>query len=112
MYYVNKTVSSGTLPQLLEVTPTAVYVRKDVVEVTEDTEDKERTYYRYKESKYNKDEYIEQLSKSNNTLERMSITSMLAIAEKDKEIEKLKQTNLTTMLALAELNKKLEGDND
>ena len=64
-YYVDNTVSSDTSPQLLEITPTAVYVRKNIEELTETVDDIKRTYYRYTESKIAKDVYIEQLAEDN-----------------------------------------------
>lgn len=111
MYYVDKTVESNAYPELLEVTPTAVYVREGVKEIN----DEERTFYRYRESKYNKDEYVEKLSKSNDSLERMSLTTMMALVEKNAEIERVKKenetlklTNITALKGIAELNADVE----
>lgn len=92
MYYVNKTVSSGESPQELEVAPTAVYVRKDVKEVSEEVEGKERTYYRYKESKYDKDEYIELLTEASDSLGETVTIEKLKNTQKSRAIDSLGET--------------------
>lgn len=82
-YYVDRTASSDTLPQSLEITPTAVFIRTNIEELTEEVEGGKRTYYRYTESKVAKDAYIEQLAEDN---EELSITtaSMGEIVAKER----------------------------
>ena len=68
MYYTNRVVQSDSKPKELDITPTAVYVRSDIKKRKRTDDEKEYVYYEYKESKYNKDEYIEILTKTNNDL--------------------------------------------
>lgn len=95
-YYVDNTVSSDTPPQLLEITPTAVYVRKNIEELTETVGDIKRTYYRYIESKIAKDAYIEQLAEDNAHL----TTTTAAMGE---VVAKERFENMQKSLVISEL---------
>ena len=96
LYYTNKAVSSDTSPQLLEITPTAVYVRKNIEELTETVDDIKRTYYRYTESKIAKDVYIEQLAKDNESLTGTTVAMGEVVAK--ERFENMQKSRVITEL--------------
>lgn len=106
MYYTNKKVSSSTQPLVLEITPTAVYVRKEIKQVTEELEDKEVLSYEYLESKYDKDTYLKMLADEN--VEIKNSADYLGQQVTKEKIENMQKTQMISGLGQSIANLKLE----
>lgn len=106
MYYVDRTVESNTCPELLEVTPTAVYVRKEIKQVTEELEDKEVLSYEYLESKYDKDTYLKMLADEN--VEIKDSTSSLGQQLTKEKFENMQKTQMISSLGQSITSLKME----
>ena len=106
MYYVDKKVSSGVQPLTLEITPTAVYMRKEIRQVMEELEGEEVLFYEYLESKYNKDTYLEMLTEEN--IEIKNSTSSLGQQLTKEKIEGMQKTQMISSLGQSIASLKLE----
>lgn len=107
MYYENKKVFSGTQPLTLEITPTAVYVRKDIKQITDVLENKEIVSYHYLESKYDKDIYLKMLAEEN--VEMKDSTSSLGQQLSKEKIENLQKTQMISSLGQSITSLKMEA---
>ena len=116
MYYENKKVFSSTQPLTLEITPTAVYVRKEIQQV----DDKEILSFEYLESKYDKDTYLKMLAEEN--VEMKGSTSSLGQQLTKERFENMQKTQMISSLGQSIADLKMEvlqlkneqrgGDND
>lgn len=61
-------VRSATSPQLIEITPNAVFIAKDITEYEETIDNHTLTVYEYEYIKYTKDEYLLFLAQQNQEL--------------------------------------------
>ena len=106
MYYVDKKVSSSTQPLALEITPTAVYVRKEIKQVTEELEEKEILSYEYLESKYNKDTYLKMLADENVKIKNSA--DYLGQQVTKEKIENMQKTQMISSLGQTITSLKME----
>lgn len=106
MYYENKKVTSSTQPLTLEITPTAVYVRKEIQQVTKELEDKKVLSYEYLESKYDKDTYLQMLADEN--AEIKDSTSSLGQQLTKEKFENMQKTQMISSLGQSITSLKME----
>ena len=106
MYYENKKVSSSVQPLTLEITPTAVYVRKEIQQVTKELEDKKVLSFEYLESKYDKDTYLKMLAEEN--VKMKDSTSSLGQQLTKEKFENMQKTQMISSLGQSITSLKME----
>lgn len=109
MYYTNRVVQSNSKPKELDITPTAVYVRSDIKKHKRTDDEKEYTFYEYRESKYSKDKYIEMLTESNDRLGAVVTTEKLNNLMKDDLIDELGATVASLRFDALLLSQSMKG---